>query len=162
MADDKLKSPDEIWAEKEIDFEKLLDPYREGGTPEQPVRRTMGTMLDYFLNKKKYPKDVVGAALLVVFSELRVGRKFEGDGSYASPGRQLVSYIRRTCDEILHKKQEEDFHYFAQDLQKALEGKPRLSSWFRRNWQGIALVVLGAAALATAGFFFAGVFRVAP
>lgn len=143
MPNPRFKPAHQIWKEKEIDFDALLEPYREGGTPTQPVRRTMGTMLDYLLNKKKYPKEVAGAALLVVFSELKAGLKFEGDGSYGSPGRQLITYVRRTCDEILHKRQKEDFHYFAKDLQKALEGKPRLKGWFRRNWKGILITVFG-------------------
>lgn len=156
------KSAKDIWAEKEIDFDKLLDPYRQGGTPEIPVRRTMGTMLDYLMNKKKYPKDIVASALFVVFSELRTGMRFEGDGTWGSPGAQLISYIRQTCDDILHKKQEEDFHYFALDLQKALEGKPRISSWFRRNWQGILIVVLGLSTLLVVGSLLMGFLHVTP
>lgn len=101
----EYKKADEIWAEKsKFDFNLLLEPYIEGGTQNQPVKRTIGTILDYFINKKKYPVDVVGAAVLITFKELFDGKSFKGDGSYGSPGRELVSYIRIKCDEINQNK----------------------------------------------------------
>jgi len=99
------KNADEIWAEKsKFDFNALLEPYIEGGTENQPVKRTIGTIVDYFVNKKKYTPDVVGAALLIVFKEMFEGRSFKGDGSYGSPGREMVTYIRLKCDEINQNK----------------------------------------------------------
>jgi len=96
---------EEIEAKRyQFNFDELLDPYSEGGTENQPVKRTMGTILDYLLNKKKYPLEVVGAAVLSIFIRMNnEGLKFEGDGSYGSSGAQLVTNIRIACDKLLHK-----------------------------------------------------------
>ena len=99
------KSPEEIWeAKSRFSFDKLLEPYIEGGQQDQPVKRSIGTIFDYLINKKKYPLDVAGAALLIVFNELFEGKSFEGDGTYGSKGRELVTYIRIKCDEISQNK----------------------------------------------------------
>jgi len=102
----KQLTREEIEAKRyQFDFDKLLDPYREGGTENQPVRRTMGTILDYLLNKKKYSLDIVGAAILSIFIRMNnEGLKFEGDGTYGSPGAQLVTNIRVACDKLVHAK----------------------------------------------------------
>lgn len=83
-----------------FNFDELLKPYEAGGTEEEPVRRTMGTMVDYFINKKKYPIDVAGAAIFLTFMEMKEGKVFKGDGTYGSPGREMVSRIRLLCDAI--------------------------------------------------------------
>ena len=99
------RSAEEIWAEKSrFSFDKLLEPYTEGGTVDKPVVRTIGTIFDFLINKKKYPLDVAGAALLIVFNELFEGKEFAGDGTYGSKGRELVSYIRVKCDDISQNK----------------------------------------------------------
>jgi len=119
----RQKTPQEILehaAADQIDFEVLLEPYREGGTTQFPVRRTMGTIVDYLLNKKKYPKEIVGSAILGVFLELKEGRRFHGDGSYGAPGRALVTYIRRQCDLLLNIKHENEAKAFADSLLHAL------------------------------------------
>jgi len=87
-----------------MNFEKLLEPYRQGGTEENPVKRTMGTIVDYLVNKKGYPLDTVGAAIFTIFFELDTGRVYNGDGSYGSKGRELVTAIRMRCDEYTHEK----------------------------------------------------------
>ncbi len=94
----------------QFDFEKLLDPYREGGTEKEPVRRTMGTIIDYLLNKKKYPQEVVGAGILAVFMQLKNGKVFPGDGTYGSRGRELVTAIRIACDRLARKKLQADLY----------------------------------------------------
>lgn len=102
------KSAKDIWDEKSaFSFETLLDPYREGGTPDQPVQRCMGTIVDFLVNKKKYPVDVAGAGILIVFTEMFKGRAFNGDGSYGSKGRELVTAIRMTCDKLLQNKMQD-------------------------------------------------------
>lgn len=111
----RILTPGEVWQEryeKEFSFETLLDPYREGGTQDEPVRRTMGTIVDYFLNKKKYPVDILGAAILLVFSDLYNGRTFDGDGSYGSKGRELITAIRVKCDSLLHDSQQKQMYQF--------------------------------------------------
>mgnify|MGYP001462336294 CR=1 FL=1 len=101
----EYKKAEEIWEEKnKFDFDALLEPYCEGGTQNAPVRRTVGTMLDYLINKKQYPVDVAGAGFLLVFKEMFDGKNFKGDGSYGSPGRELMTYVRMKCDEINQRK----------------------------------------------------------
>lgn len=87
-----------------MNFDKLLEPYKEGGTENIPIERTMGTIVDYLLNKKGYPLDTVGAAIFTVFFQMDVGLVFKGDGSYGSKGRELVTAIRMKCDEYAHEK----------------------------------------------------------
>lgn len=100
-----LLTPEKIWEKKnQFSFEGLLKPYSEGGTVNQPVQRTIGTMVDYFINKKQYPIDVVGAAILMTFMEMKDGLQFKGDGEYGSKGRELVTYIRKRCDIVLHER----------------------------------------------------------
>ena len=89
-----------------MDFNKLLIPYNKGGTERDNVERTMGTIINYFLNKKCYPIDVVGASIFMIFMFLDAGGKFRGDGSYGSPGRELITSIRIKCDELLAIKLE--------------------------------------------------------
>ena len=90
----------EIYEKKEFDFEKLLDPYRDGGTENDRVRRTMGTILDWLIHKKKFPPKLVGAALLLTFIELKNGKVFKGDGSYGSAGNEFVRSILMLCSEL--------------------------------------------------------------
>lgn len=88
----------------DMNFNLLLRAYREGGTKDQPIERTMATIVDYLMNKKQYPADVIGGALFLVFNWLAMGHKFHGDGTYGSRGRELVTAIRLKCDELLHEK----------------------------------------------------------
>lgn len=130
----------QIWDKKnEFDFEKLLDPYREGGTETKPVRRTMGTLIDWLLNKKKYPIDVVGAALLKVFLELHQGKRFEGDGTYGSPGHELCLGLRTVCDEMNKVTvQNKMYQWMAQNVFMSVakwaaeETKRQMKPWWKR------------------------------
>ena len=92
---------------EEFDFEKLLEPYRQGGTEKTPVRRTMGTLIDWLVNKKKYPVEVAGGALLIVFTELYKWKAFKGDGTWGSAGNELAQYIRLACDNLLQKQMQD-------------------------------------------------------
>lgn len=83
-----------------FDFNRLLKPYQEAGTENNKVTRTMGLIIDYLVNKKKYGIDIVGAAIMIVFWGLYSGKKFVVDGSYGSAGRELVTNIRMVCDAI--------------------------------------------------------------
>jgi len=120
---DKLTA-DEIWAKKDFSFSKLLEPYVQGGTESQPVKRTIGTIMDWLINKKKYPVDVAGAGLLFLFMDLKGGKMFEGDGSYGSPGRALVTNLRFICDGLLRGKLTNVFY------QQIAEGKIKEVSEF--------------------------------
>jgi len=99
MKDGKL-TKEEIFEKKEFNFEKLLEPYEEGGTENDPVKRTIGTILDWLIFKKKFPPKIVGAALLLTFIELKNGKVFKGDSSFGSAGRELVRSILMLCGEI--------------------------------------------------------------
>ena len=68
-------------------------------------------MVNYLINKKKYPIDVAGAAILIVFTEMFNGRVFKGDGSFGSKGRELITSIRITCDRLLQNKMQDKFIY---------------------------------------------------
>lgn len=89
-----------------MNFKDILKPYEEGGTESNPVKRTMGTITDYLLNKKQYPLDIVGGAIFLVFTWLNAGNLFKGDGSYGSKGSELVTSIRLKCDELLKARLE--------------------------------------------------------
>ena len=91
---------EEIYAKKEFNFEKLLEPYTEGGTQNDRVKRTMGTILDWLIFKKKFDPKIVGAALLLTFIDLKNGKVFKGDGSYGSAGNDLVRSILMLCGEL--------------------------------------------------------------
>jgi hypothetical protein len=124
-------------------FETILKPYKEGGTKDRPVERTMGTMLDYFLNKKQYPLEIVGGAVFLVFNYLNSGGEFEGDGSYGSRGRELVTSIRMKCDDLLQQKLEAESYkvfleLYAEELKACLTPisfKQKLINW----WHGRAI-----------------------
>jgi hypothetical protein len=101
----------ELWEkQQEWDFSLMLEPYKEGGTETHPVERTFGTILDYLLNRKKYSPEVAGAAILLVFMEMRNGKRFLGDGSYGSPGRELITAIRVMCDKLNQRQLQGDMY----------------------------------------------------
>lgn len=88
----------------DYDIEKLLEPYKEGGTENEPIERSSGTILNWLINKKKFSPDIAGAGLISVLMELRQGKKFDGDGSYASAGNDLAHYIAERCDNFNRQK----------------------------------------------------------
>jgi len=110
MSEDAKLTKEEIYAKKEFNFEKLLEPYTEGGTETDPIKRTMGTMLDWLIFKKKFAPKIVGAALLMTFIELKNGKVFKGDGSYGSAGNELVRSILMLCSEIAQGNIKNDFY----------------------------------------------------
>lgn len=135
------KTTRQIWEEKStFDFDKLLEPYKQGGTRENPVERSIGTIFDYLINKKRYPVDVAGAALLIIFNDLHKGKVFEGGNRWGSSGRQLVTAIRMKCDEILqYKLKQQVFESIAGARMEALqelvfESVHSQTPWFVRVW----------------------------
>ncbi len=110
MSEDGKLTKEEIYAKKEFNFEKLLDPYREGGSESKPVARTMGTILDWLVHKKKFHPKIVGAALLLTFIELKGGKVFKGDGSYGSAGREFVRSIMFLCSELTKGEMKNSFY----------------------------------------------------
>lgn len=84
-----------------INFKKLIEPYQEGGTKENPVKRTLETMVNYLIVKLNFSPQIVGAALFKVFYEMATKElKFKGDGAYGSKGKELVSCIKAQCIDI--------------------------------------------------------------
>jgi len=145
---------EEIWAKKEeFNFTKLLEPYTDGGTEDHYIQRTMGTIIDYFINKKQYPIDIVGAAVLLTFFKLKDGGVFHGDGTYGSKGRELVTYIRQICDRLLQTNLEGKFYQKiaearAKELSEFIKNEvarattPWWKRWYRRNFDKTIVDVL--------------------
>lgn len=126
-----------------MDFKKLLKPYEEGGITSSPVKRTMGTIVDYLVNKKGYPLDVVGGAIFMVFFWLDAGNEFKGNGKYGSKGKELVTSIRMKCDELLQRRlQGEAYGAFVEIYGAALKEQAKQQyaySWkrdFVKWWYG--------------------------
>lgn len=97
---------DEIYTKVKTDYdiEGFLDPYREGGTEEHPIERSSGTILDWLINKKRFPPDIAGAGLISTLMEMKQGKQFLGDETYGSKGNELVHYIAVKCDEFNKQK----------------------------------------------------------
>jgi len=111
-----------------MDFDRLLKPYHDGGTKEKRVKRTIGTIVDYLLNKKQYPLEIIGGAIFLVFNWLNAGNKFKGDGTYGSRGRELVTAIRMKCDDLLQSRLEAETYkafieFYAEDVFKLVDKK---------------------------------------
>lgn len=122
-----------------MNFDVLLEPYKEGGVKNRPVERTMSTILDYLLNKKQYPMEIVGGAIFLVFNWLNSGGKFRGDGKYGSAGKELVTSIRIKCDDLLYQRLEGETHktfveLYAKDLKMCIT--PNWQRKFLKWWRG--------------------------
>ena len=102
----KKMTLDEIYKKIKADYdiESVLEPYKEGGTEQQPIERSSGTILDWLINKKKFPSDIAGAGLISTLMELRSGKSFQGDGTHGSKGHELVHYIAQKCDSFNKQK----------------------------------------------------------
>lgn len=87
----------------EFDFEKLMEPYREGGSEDKPVDRTLAMCIDWLVNRKKFPVEVVGGAILLTFMRIMKEGHFKGDGSYGSAGDKFDQNLRQAAD-VLNQK----------------------------------------------------------
>jgi len=122
-----------------MQFDKLLKPYKQGGTKSKPIKRTIGTILDYLLNKKQYPMEIVGGAMFLVFNYLNSGGEFKGDGSYGSKGKELVTAIRMKCDDLLRNRLESEawrsfLELYGKDLKYHMT--PSYKRTFSELWKG--------------------------
>jgi len=93
----------------ELNFEKLLKPYKEGGTVDSPVERTVGTIASKLIVANKISPEIVGAAILKVFTKMAYdGLEFKGNEKYGSKGRELYSCIKaqavQMVQETYHKE----------------------------------------------------------
>jgi len=122
-----------------MNFAELIKPYEDGGTQSKPVKRTLEGIIDWLLNKKQYPMEIVGGAVFIVFNWITTGGSFKGDGSYGSKGRELDTAIRIKCDELLRIRQTAATHevfvaFYARHLRKYI-----IPTWKRRFltwWHG--------------------------
>jgi len=90
---------------KKFNFDKLLEPYKEGGTENYPVTRTMGTITSKLMISYKLPPDIVGLAIYKVFYKMaHDGLEFKGNGKYGSKGSELFSCIKAQCLDLTQNK----------------------------------------------------------
>ena len=89
----------------QFNFDKLLKPYEDGGTEENPIKRTIGTIASKLMVSYRIPPDIVGAAIYKVFYKMaHEGLEFEGNGKYGSKGAELFSCIKSQCIEMTQKE----------------------------------------------------------
>jgi hypothetical protein len=89
---------------REYDFTEILMPYREGGSSDHPVERTWGLIISWLLDKKKYPLDVIGAAIMLTIDHIKREGDFKGDGKFGSAGNQFDQTLLGICDQIQKQK----------------------------------------------------------
>lgn len=89
---------------EEWDFEKLLEPYKESGHVDMPVERNWGTIISWLVNTYKFPPDIVGAGIFLVWMKIKRDGHFKGDGKYGSPGREFVHAIRTMCASVMQER----------------------------------------------------------
>jgi hypothetical protein len=93
---------------EKLDFDALLAPYRAGGTESEPVQRTIGTIASKLIFSNRMEPEVVGAAILKVFTQMLQGLEFKGNGTYGSKGRELYSCIKAQAVDLSQRKAEKD------------------------------------------------------
>lgn len=121
--------------EEEWDFEKLIEPYREGGTPQHPVRRTWGTVIDWLVNKRKFPPDIVGAGIFLVWMKIKRDGPFEGDGSYGSAGNEFVQSIRVMCASLMQQHMSKQiFSGMAGEIEKRIKESIKAEIFYLFPW----------------------------
>ncbi len=87
-----------------FDIEKLIKPYRKGGTPDDKVERNLSTIATKLIVGNKLPVEVVGAAIFKVLNEMACGLMFKGDGTYGSRGREMFCCIKAQAIELSKKE----------------------------------------------------------
>lgn len=121
--------------EQEWDFEKLIEPYREGGTLENPVRRSWGTIIDWLVNRHKFPIEVAGSAIFLVWAKIKKDGHFPGDGTYGSAGNQFVQSIRIMCASIMQEKvSTKIFTGMAGEIEDRLKVVYKADLWTNMPW----------------------------
>lgn len=95
----------ELKQKPNLNFDKLLEPYTEGGTRNSPVKRTIGTMTSKLMISHRFPPEIVGAAIYKVFWQMAHNNlEFKGDGTYGSKGRELFSCIKAQCLDLTQQQ----------------------------------------------------------
>lgn len=101
----------------EFDFEKLMTPYKDGGSEDKPIERTMGMIVDWLVNRKKYSVEIAGGAILLTFMRIMKEGHFKGDGTFGSAGDELDQNIRQAAD-VLNRRT-----LLAETYKKLAEGR---------------------------------------
>lgn len=92
-----------------LGFDKLIEPYIEGGTPDDPIDVTIGNICHKLMVQYSIPAAVVGEAIYKVMDHIaNKGLVFKGNGEYGSKGAELFSCIKTQCIDISKKKYEKD------------------------------------------------------
>ena len=92
-----------------FNIDKLLEPYKKGGTETSPVKRSLSTIASKLIVGNNLPPEIVGAAIFKVFQKMaHEGLEFKGDGTYGSKGRELFSCIRAQAIDMVEKKSVDD------------------------------------------------------
>jgi len=86
-------------------FDKLIKPYKDGGTEKGPVDVTIGNICSKLMVSYRIPPDVVGAALYKVMDAVaNKGLEFKGNDKYGSKGAELFSCIKAQCVDLTENK----------------------------------------------------------
>lgn len=101
---------------KRMDFKKLLEPYKDGGTEQHPVERTIDTIAGKLIIANKIPPNIVGAAVFQTFWELSNGLEFKGSEKYGSAGNGLFHYIRNKCVELGQEEAREKVYAYIREV----------------------------------------------
>ena len=91
-----------------IGFDKLIKPYRDGGTLKSPVDVTIGNITSKLMVQYRIPPEIVGIAVYKVMDNIaNKGLAFHGDGEYGSKGAELFSCIKAQCVALTEQKTSE-------------------------------------------------------
>jgi hypothetical protein len=143
MMSEQILSQEEAFKrlEKEWDFENLLDPYRQGGTPENPVKRTWGTIIDWLINKHKFTPDIVGAGIFLVWMQIKKNGHFqpdynpEGEPVWGSAGHKFVMSIRIICASLIQQKMSQKiFSGMAGQIESHIKTSLTADLWSNMPW----------------------------
>ncbi len=93
----------------DLNIEELLKPYKQGGTEQNPVERTLGTISSKLIVSNRLPADIVGAAIFKVFNKMAFdGLSFKGNGKYGSEGRELFSCIKAQAVQMVQDQHHDE------------------------------------------------------
>ena len=92
-----------------LNINEILKPYGESGKAGGEAR-SLDSMLNALVNRYNIPSVIAVDAMMIVMFELANGKKFKGDGSYGSKGRELFLYIKALCREMLKEKTKQTFN----------------------------------------------------
>ena len=92
-----------------LGFDKLIEPYKDGGMPNDPVDVTIGNICSKLMVQYGIPAEIVGGSLYLVMDHIaNKGLVFDGNGKYGSKGAELFSCIKAQCVDLTEKKSEQD------------------------------------------------------